>query len=73
MVHCQTLLKYGPKCPGRKKIPKKRSITETMISKFKNFFGETLSRFRSPQSAYSAICVAIIAFDLGPLFRDSRF
>jgi hypothetical protein len=39
-----------------------------MIGRFKNFFGETLSRFRSQQSAYFAIWVAIIAFNLDPLF-----
>ncbi|MDR2603082.1 MAG: transposase [Puniceicoccales bacterium] len=67
-VRCQTSPKHGPKLPGKKKIPKKRSIIETMIGKFKSFFGEILFRFRSPQSAYSAICAAIIAFNLGPLF-----
>jgi hypothetical protein len=51
-----------------KRFLKKRPIIETMIGKFKNFFGETLSRFRSSQSAYSAICAAIIAFNLPPLF-----
>jgi hypothetical protein len=37
-----------------------------MVGRFKNFFGETLSRFRSPQSTYSTICAAIIAFSLAP-------
>jgi hypothetical protein len=38
------------------------------MRRFKNFFGGTLSRFRSAQSAYSAVCAAIIAFNLAPLF-----
>ncbi|MDR1232822.1 MAG: IS982 family transposase [Puniceicoccales bacterium] len=58
----------APNSREEKRFLKKRSIVETMIGKFKSFFGETLSRFRSPQSAYSAICAAIIAFNLGPLF-----
>ncbi|MDR2603124.1 MAG: transposase [Puniceicoccales bacterium] len=52
-----------------KKFLKKRSIVETMIGKFKNFFGETLSRFLSPQSAYSAIYTAIIPSNLDPFFE----
>jgi hypothetical protein len=52
-----------------KRFLKKRSIVESMIGRFKSFFGETLSRFRSPQSAYSAIYAAIIACNLGPLLR----
>ncbi|MDR0693282.1 MAG: transposase [Puniceicoccales bacterium] len=49
-------------------MSRKRSIIETMIGRFKNFFGENLSRFRSSQSAYSAICAAIIAVNLAPSF-----
>ncbi|MDR1891298.1 MAG: transposase [Puniceicoccales bacterium] len=40
---------------------KERSIIETVIGKFKNFFGATLSRFRSPRAAFSAICIGILA------------
>jgi hypothetical protein len=39
-----------------------------MIGRFKSFSGETLFRFRSPQSAYFAICAAIIAFNFSFLF-----
>jgi hypothetical protein len=48
-----------------KELLKKRSIVETVIGKFKNFFGATLSRFRSPQAAFSAICTGILAVNLG--------
>jgi hypothetical protein len=60
----------APNSREEKRFLKKRSIIETMIGKFKNFFGETFSRFRFVQSAYSAICAAIIAFNLPlpPLF-----
>jgi hypothetical protein len=40
-----------------------------MIGRFKNFFGENLPRFRSSQSAYFAICAAIIACNLAPFFE----
>jgi hypothetical protein len=33
----------------------KRSIIEIVIGKFKKFLGVTLSRFRSPHTAFSAI------------------
>jgi hypothetical protein len=42
--------------PGEKRFLKKRSIIETMIGKFENFFGETFSRFLSPQSAFRKGC-----------------
>jgi hypothetical protein len=57
-----------PNSQEEKRSLKKRSIIETMIGRFKNFFDETLSRFRSSQSAYSAICAAVIAFNFSPLF-----
>ncbi|MDR1457776.1 MAG: transposase, partial [Puniceicoccales bacterium] len=44
-----------------KRLLKKRSLVETVIGKFKNFFGASLSRFRSPRSAFSAICAAVLA------------
>jgi hypothetical protein len=34
--------------------PSKRSTVETVIGKFKNFFGAMLSRSRPPQTAFSA-------------------
>jgi hypothetical protein len=40
---------------------------EIMIGTFKIFFGGTLSRFLSAQSAYSTICVPIFAFNLPSL------
>jgi IS5 family transposase len=43
---------------------KKRSLVETVIGKFKNFFGSKLSRFRSPQAAFSAICADVLAVNL---------
>jgi hypothetical protein len=49
---------------GRQRNPKNRSIAETVIGKFKDFFGATLSRFRSPQAALSAIRAGILAVNL---------
>jgi hypothetical protein len=46
-----------------KGLLKKRSVIETVIGKFKNFCGAILSRFRSPQAAFSAIWVAVLAFN----------
>jgi hypothetical protein len=57
-----------PNFREEKRFLKKRSTMETMIGRFKNFFGGTLSHFPSAQSAYSAICAVIIAFNLAPLF-----
>jgi hypothetical protein len=45
----------------KKKFTQKRSIVETLIGKFKNRFGATLSRFRPPHAALSAICARILA------------
>jgi hypothetical protein len=53
-----------PNTNEEKKLLKNRSIVETVIGKFKNFFGATLSRFRSPQTAFSAICTGILAVNL---------
>jgi hypothetical protein len=39
-----------------KRLLKKRSIVETVIRKFKNFFAATPSRLRSPRAAFPAIC-----------------
>jgi IS5 family transposase len=50
-----------PNSEEEKRLLKKRSIIETVIGKFKNFFGATLSRFRSPQAAFSAICAGVLA------------
>jgi hypothetical protein len=50
-----------PNSEEEKRLSKKRSIVETVIGKFKNFFGATLSRFRSPQAAFSAICAGVLA------------
>ncbi|MDR1890762.1 MAG: transposase, partial [Puniceicoccales bacterium] len=50
-----------PNSEEEKRLLKKRSIVETVIGKFKNFFGATLSRFRSPQAAFSAICAGVLA------------
>jgi hypothetical protein len=47
-AYCQTPPKHGSNLPGRKRFLKKRSIVETMIGRFKNFFGKTLPRFHSP-------------------------
>jgi hypothetical protein len=58
----------APNSREEKRFLKKRSIIETMIGKFENFFDETLSRFRSAQSAYFAICAPIITFNLTLLF-----
>jgi hypothetical protein len=44
-----------------KRLLKKRSIIETVIGKFKNFFDATLSRFRSTQAAFFAICAGVLA------------
>ncbi|MDR1891073.1 MAG: transposase [Puniceicoccales bacterium] len=52
-----------PNSEEEKRLLKKRSIVETVIGKFKNFFGSTLSRFRSPQSAFSAICSGVLALN----------
>jgi hypothetical protein len=57
-----------PNSREEKRFLKKRPIIETMARKFKSFFGKTLSRFRSPQSAFSAICAAIIAFNFASSF-----
>jgi IS5 family transposase len=51
--------------PEEKKLLQKRSLVETVIGKFKNFFGAKLSRFRSPQAAFSAICAGVLAVNLG--------
>jgi hypothetical protein len=51
--------------PTEKKLLKKRSVVETVIGKFKNFFGTKLSRFRSPKAAFSAICAGVLAVNLG--------
>jgi hypothetical protein len=51
--------------PEEKELLKKRSIVETVTGKFKNFFGATPFRFRSPQAAFSAICTGILAVNLG--------
>jgi hypothetical protein len=48
---------------AEKKLLKKRSL-EIVIGKFKNFFGAKLSRFRSPRTAFSAICVGVLAVNL---------
>jgi hypothetical protein len=40
-----------PNTAEEKKLLRKRSLVETVIGKFKNFFGSKLSRFRSPQAA----------------------
>jgi IS5 family transposase len=45
-----------------KRLLKKRSLVETVIGKFKNFFGASLSRFRSPRSAFSAILAVNFPF-----------
>lgn len=54
-----------PNTREEKELLRKRPIVETVIGKFKNFFGNTLSRFRSPQAAFSAICAAIVTVNLG--------
>jgi IS5 family transposase len=54
-----------PNTLEEKKLLQKRSLVETVIGKFKNFFGTKLSRFRSPQAAFSAICAGILAVNLG--------
>jgi hypothetical protein len=54
-----------PNTSEEKKLLKKRSIVETVIGKFKNFFGKTFFRFRSPQAALSAICAGVLAVNLG--------
>jgi hypothetical protein len=53
-----------PNTDEEKRLPKNRSIVETVIGKFKDFFGATLSRFRSPQAAFSAICAGILVVNL---------
>jgi hypothetical protein len=57
-----------PNSREEKKIPKKTVDRRDYDGRFKSFFAETLSRFRSPQSTYSAICAAIIALNLVLLF-----
>jgi IS5 family transposase len=42
-----------PNTPEERKLLQKRSLVETVIGKFKNFFGSKLSRFRSPQACDS--------------------
>jgi IS5 family transposase len=54
-----------PNTHEEKKLLQKRSLVETVIGKFKNFFGAKLSRFRSPQAAFSAICAGVLAVNLG--------
>jgi hypothetical protein len=55
----------APNTPEETELLKKRSLVETVIGKFKNFFGAKLSRFRSPQAAFSAICVGVLAVNFG--------
>jgi hypothetical protein len=62
---CQNV---APNSLEEKRSLTKRSIIETMTGRFKNFFCETLSRFRYPQSPYSAIGAPIIACIFSPLF-----
>jgi IS5 family transposase len=50
-----------PNSEEEKRLLKKRSIFETVIGKFKNFFGAPLSRFRYPKAAFSAICAGVLA------------
>jgi hypothetical protein len=50
-----------PNTEEEKRLLKKLSLVETVIGKFKDFFGTTLSPFRSPKSAFSAICAAVLA------------
>jgi hypothetical protein len=41
-----------PNSEEEKRLLRKRSIIKTVIGKFKNLSGATLSRFRSPQAAF---------------------
>jgi hypothetical protein len=54
-----------PNTPEETELLKKRTLVETVIGKFKNFFGAKLSRFRSPQAAFSAICAGVLAVNFG--------
>jgi hypothetical protein len=60
-----------PNSEEEKRTIKKWSIIETVIGKFTNFFGATLSRFRSPQAAFSAIYAGILAVNF-PLYSTIR-
>jgi hypothetical protein len=53
-----------PNTAKEKALLKKRSLVETMIGKFKDYFGPSLSRFRSPRAAFSAICAGVLAVNL---------
>jgi hypothetical protein len=58
----------APNSQEEKRSLKKRSIIGTMIGRFKSFLDETLSRFHSSQSPYSAIGAPVIASIFSPLF-----
>jgi IS5 family transposase len=54
-----------PNTAEERVLLKRRSLVETVIGKFKDIFGATLSRFRSPQAAFAAICAGVLAINLG--------
>jgi hypothetical protein len=53
-----------PNSDEEKELLRKRPLVETVIGKIRNFFGPKLSRFRSPQAAFSAIYSGVLAVNL---------
>jgi hypothetical protein len=54
-----------PNSDEEKELLRKRPLVEPVIGKIRNFFGPKLSRFRSPQTAFLAICAGVLAVNLG--------
>jgi hypothetical protein len=54
-----------PNSAEEKELLRKRPLVKTVIGKIRNFFCQKLSRFRSPQAAFSAICAGVPSVNLG--------